>query len=59
MIEILTPSELEKARATGALVGTILHTLRDRIRVGTNLLEIDRWAKAMIEEAGAVSCYVD
>ncbi len=27
--------------------------------VGTNLLDIDRWAKAMIVEAGALSCYVD
>jgi methionyl aminopeptidase len=27
--------------------------------VGTNLLDIDRWAQQMIVEAGAVSCYVD
>ena len=27
--------------------------------MGTNLLDIDRWAKAMILEAGAISCYVD
>ncbi|MBF4613540.1 type I methionyl aminopeptidase [Curtobacterium sp. VKM Ac-1376] len=59
MIEILTPAEVEKARATGALVGTILQTLRERARVGTNLLEIDRWAREMIEAAGADSCYVD
>ena len=59
MIEILSPSRVQKARATGALVGRILHTLRQRVEVGTNLLEIDAWAKAMIEEAGAESCYVD
>ncbi|MCS5505964.1 type I methionyl aminopeptidase [Curtobacterium flaccumfaciens] len=59
MIEILTPAEVDKGRATGALVGTILQTLRERTRVGTNLLEIDRWAKQMIEAAGADSCYVD
>ena len=59
MIEILTPTEVDRARATGALVGTILQTLRERTRVGTNLLEIDRWAKTMIEDAGADSCYVD
>ncbi|PZE32337.1 MULTISPECIES: type I methionyl aminopeptidase [unclassified Curtobacterium] len=59
MIEILTPAEVDKGRATGALVGTILQTLRERARVGTNLLEIDRWAKQMIEAAGADSCYVD
>jgi methionyl aminopeptidase len=59
MIEILTPAELVKARATGALVAHILKTLKDRATVGTNLLDIDRWAKQMILEAGAESCYVD
>ncbi|CAN5180015.1 type I methionyl aminopeptidase [soil metagenome] len=59
MIEILNTRELTKARATGALVGTILQYLRDRSTVGTNLLDIDRWAKALILEAGADSCYVD
>jgi methionyl aminopeptidase len=59
MIEIFSPSELSGARATGALVGRILQTLKNRVRVGTNLLEIDRWAREMILEAGAVSCYVD
>jgi len=59
MIEILTPAQLDRARDTGHLVGTILHTLRARTGVGTNLLEIDRWAKEMILEAGADSCYVD
>ena len=59
MIEILNESEVERARATGALVGTILQTLRDRVTVGTNLLDVDSWTKTMIDEAGAVSCYVD
>ncbi|KTR51678.1 type I methionyl aminopeptidase [Curtobacterium oceanosedimentum] len=59
MIEILSPAEVDRARRTGALVGTVLQTLRDRTTVGTNLLEIDRWARTMIEDAGAVSCYVD
>lgn len=59
MIEILSPAEVDKARVTGALVGTILATMRERATVGTNLLEIDAWTKAMIEEAGAQSCYVD
>ncbi|MGN7966661.1 type I methionyl aminopeptidase [Microbacterium sp. 22179] len=59
MIEILTPDELDRARATGALVGDILHALKARASVGTNLLDIDRWAKQMIEDAGAESCYVD
>ncbi|CAM5732248.1 Methionine aminopeptidase 1, mitochondrial [Streptomyces antimycoticus] len=59
MIEILSPTELTRAKDTGALVADILHTLKGRSTVGTNLLDIDRWAKAMIVEAGALSCYVD
>lgn len=59
MIEILNPVQVARARETGALVGTILQTLKSRSAVGTSLLEIDRWAKAMIIEAGARSCYVD
>jgi methionyl aminopeptidase len=59
MIEILSPTRLPQAREAGALVAGILQSLRQRSAVGTNLLDIDRWAKAMILEAGAVSCYVD
>ena len=59
MIEILNSARLERARGTGALVGDILHTLKQRSVVGTNLLDIDQWAKEMITEAGAQSCYVD
>ncbi|WP_313814316.1 type I methionyl aminopeptidase [Glutamicibacter sp.] len=59
MIEILSPAELSKAQSAGALVGNILATLKAECTVGTNLLQIDARTKAMIEEAGAVSCYVD
>lgn len=59
MIEILTPAEVARARVTGALVADILQMVRNRSEVGTNLLEIDRWAQEMILEAGAQSCYVD
>jgi len=59
MIEILTPTELPRARAAGALVAGILQTLKSRCRVGTNLLDIDRWTQDMIAQAGAISCYVD
>ena len=59
MIEILNAAELARARETGALVADILQTLKGRCAPGTNLLEIDRWTKTMIEEAGAQSCYVD
>jgi len=59
MIEIFSASELNKARHTGALLANILQTLKDRCSVGTNLLEIDRWTKEMIDQAGAESCYFD
>ena len=59
MIEILSPVRLTQARATGAIVANTLQALRDRCTVGTNLLDIDRWAKEMILGAGAQSCYVD
>ncbi|MET0863958.1 MAG: type I methionyl aminopeptidase [Nakamurella sp.] len=59
MIEILNPTQLVRARDTGALVAGILQTLKKRSAVGTNLLEIDQWAREMIVEAGAQSCYVD
>ena len=59
MIEILNPTELARARGTGALVAHILQSLKSRSAVGTNLLDIDRWAQAKIIEAGALSCYVD
>ena len=59
MIEILNPTELTRAKDTGALVADILQTAKSRTTVGTNLLDIDRWAQTMILEAGAQSCYVD
>ncbi|ALX66147.1 type I methionyl aminopeptidase [Microbacterium sp. XT11] len=59
MIEILTSDELVRARQAGALVGTILHTLKERTRPGVNLLDLDRWAQELIADAGGQSCYVD
>ncbi|MFC7361992.1 type I methionyl aminopeptidase [Nocardioides astragali] len=59
MIEILTAAQVDKARATGALVADILQDLRGRSVVGTNLLDLDRRTAEMIRDAGAESCYVD
>ncbi|WP_194763059.1 type I methionyl aminopeptidase [Microbacterium sp. UFMG61] len=59
MIEILTTEQLHRARETGALVGSILQNLKRRAVVGVNLLDLDRWTKQLIENAGAESCYVD
>jgi len=59
MIEILTPDEVARARRTGRLVADILQDLKRRSTVGATLLDLDRRAQAMIEVAGAESCYVD
>jgi methionyl aminopeptidase len=59
MIEILNPARLARAQVAGALVADILQTVQRRSTVGTNLLDIDGWVRAMIDEAGAESCYVD
>lgn len=59
MIEVQSPAGVAKGRRTGAVVAEVLHTLKDRTKVGTNLLELDQWAKKMILGAGATSCYVD
>ncbi|MHA7273281.1 type I methionyl aminopeptidase [Arthrobacter sp. TMT4-20] len=59
MIEILNKAELSRAKDAGALVANILQTMKSRARVGANLLDIDNWAKTMIADAGAESCYVD
>lgn len=59
MIEILTPTQVGRARVTGALVADILQTLKRGAAVGTNLLDLDGWARDLIRDAGAQSCYVD
>lgn len=59
MIEILDLKDLPRARRVGALVATILQALKVRSVAGTNLLDIDQWARSMIVDAGAKSCYVD
>jgi methionyl aminopeptidase len=59
MIEILNSTELARARVAGSVVADILRTLKARATVGTNLLDIDRWAGTMMVDAGARSCYVD
>ncbi|WP_369054485.1 type I methionyl aminopeptidase [Kineococcus terrestris] len=59
MIELLTPAEVRRAQASGRFVAGVLRDVRERARVGTNLLEIDGWVRQAIADAGAVSCYVD
>ena len=59
MIELKTAKEIEEMKPAGRFVGEILKELKAMTKVGTNLLEIDEWARTMIADEGAVSCYVD
>lgn len=59
MIELRTPDEIEAMRPAGRFVGEVLAILRDEVRVGTNLLEIDERAHELIRRRGATSCYLD
>lgn len=59
MIELRTPAELEAMRPAGRFVAAVLERLQTEATVGTNLLELDRIAHAMIRERGAESCYID
>ena len=59
MIELRTPREIEQMRPAGRFVGEVLTDLAGRVKVGTNLLEIDEWAHEHIRRRGAESCYID
>ncbi len=59
MIEIFSAADLPRAKASGRLIATVLQGVQERVEVGTNLLEIDQWAREMITDAGARSSYVD
>src|SRR5215471_1105782 len=45
--------EIEKMRAAGQLVGTVLRELRAMVEPGVTTLEVDRAAEKMIRDAGA------
>ncbi|WP_375387515.1 type I methionyl aminopeptidase [uncultured Amnibacterium sp.] len=59
MIELRTPAEIEAMRPAGRFVASALERLAAEAAVGTNLLELDGIAHAMIRERGAESCYID
>lgn len=59
MTEIFSAADLPRAKASGRLIATVLQGVQERVKVGTNLLEIDQWAREMITDAGARSSYVD
>ena len=59
MIELRTPAEIERMRAAGTFVGSVLTATAAASVVGANLLDIDGLAHEMIRAAGAESCYID
>jgi len=59
VVEIKTPREIEKMAATGRFVAEVLTDLSASAEPGVNLLDLERRARRMVEERGAVSCYWD
>ena len=59
MIELRTPTEIERMRPAGRFVAEVLAALTGAADVGVNLLELDALAHRMIRERGAESCYID
>ncbi|RCK70728.1 type I methionyl aminopeptidase [Desertihabitans brevis] len=59
MVELHSARTVERMRPAGAFVAEVLAELRESVRVGTNLLEIDDLVRRRVEARGAQSCYVD
>ena len=49
--------EIEKMRAAGQLVGSVLRELRGMVAPGITTIEIDRAAEKMIRDAGALPTF--
>lgn len=59
MIELRTPAEIDRMRAAGTFVASVLEATAAASVVGANLLDIDALAHSLIRKAGAESCYID
>lgn len=59
MVELKSPAEIERMRVTGRFVAEVLGELRERARVGVNLLELESHVREKIRLRGAESCYWD
>src|SRR5882724_3877674 len=57
MIIAKSKKELEKMRAAGQLVGTVLQSLRQMVEPGITTLAVDRAAERMIRDAGALPTF--
>ncbi|WP_024804850.1 type I methionyl aminopeptidase [Nocardia sp. BMG51109] len=59
MVELKTPDEIDRMAVTGRFVAEVLAELRERARVGVNLLDLEHHVRQRIRERGATSCYWD
>ncbi|WP_067475710.1 type I methionyl aminopeptidase [Nocardia amamiensis] len=59
MVELKSPAEIARMRVAGRFVADVLAELRERARVGVNLLELEAYVRERIRERGAESCYWD
>ncbi|MDN6379556.1 MAG: type I methionyl aminopeptidase, partial [Brevibacterium aurantiacum] len=59
MIELKTPAEIDKMAVTGRFVAKTLAELSELAEPGMNIMQLEKRARKLIEEAGAKSCYWD
>ncbi|MFI5539265.1 type I methionyl aminopeptidase [Nocardia sp. NPDC051900] len=59
MVELKSPAEIARMRVAGRFVADVLAELRDRARVGVNLLDLEARVRERIRARGAQSCYWD
>ncbi|MER7015218.1 type I methionyl aminopeptidase [Saccharopolyspora sp. NPDC000359] len=59
MIELKTPTEVQRMHTTGRFVAEVLTEVGRIADVGVNLLDIEHRVRDMIKQRGAESCYWD
>ncbi|MEB3369980.1 type I methionyl aminopeptidase [Saccharopolyspora mangrovi] len=59
MIELKTPTEIDKMAVTGAFVAETLAEVGEMAEVGVNLMDLEHHVRRRIEARGAQSCYWD
>ncbi|MDA3650232.1 type I methionyl aminopeptidase [Saccharopolyspora indica] len=59
MIELKTPTEIQRMHVTGQFVAEVLTEVGRIADVGVNLLDIEHHVRDMIKQRGAESCYWD
>jgi methionyl aminopeptidase len=58
MVSLKSPQEIELLAEAGALLGSILTTLSEKVAVGVTGKELDTLAQEMIQEAGALPVFL-